>query len=620
MATKRWLFWSVVCCIAVPAYSQQGSALKPQRVAVVPPPNAAGWNNTPVNVTFECADGDVRVCPGPMTVNTDGAAQRLSRIAVDSLGTSVTLDLGISINIDRTAPRVQIASTTLLPSGSLRVAAIATDELSGVRLVACNGRAANLVNSMVTCDIPAHDGVNDIAVTAIDSAGNSASSATQVVKPATSTDVEIAPKEMTLQVGEDREVQFLDSAGHEINGGAWRIEDPSVARVEPAEGIVTATSPGETFVTASMFGQTARTKLTVIPPAANLPNGTVLWRMHAPQGMQNTFTVRPEGQADERALVFIGTQPDGFVVLRATTMSGTLVSKEYAALSPGERVVDWMADHDGGVLLWAEMGSRSAIVRTGRPSRGALWRYECASPATTYWSMPANGTLFVVEKPQTGFGDVTGIDSGTGDLKFRVAIPHTLGAHGGFGAITVPTGTDAMLLFVTTAAGQPGTSTRLARPRTDATRIHLLQISDDGSARVSPVIDFTESDPSIVGLGGVYPDGRGAIVALMRRRHADGRADGFVVRIDGDKRSSYALPAVGEYVLGEEDEALTTDHKTLVSFDVVTGQIRWTFAAPADGAIRLEYAAAGGGAVVLIAGGPQPGRYRFDRAGNPTRE
>ena len=68
--------------------------------------------------------------------------------------------------------------------------------------------------------------------------------------------------------------------------------------------------------------------------------------------------------------------------------------------------------------------------------------------------------------------------------------------------------------------------------------------------------------------------------------------------------------------LFKNDEALTSDHHTLVSVNVRTGNVRWTYTEPDYGAVQIEFAAAGGGAGVLN-GGSQPGRYRFDAEVHP---
>ena len=54
-----------------------------------PPPNANGWSNSNVTVTFACADtrSGVATCPTPVTVATQGANQVVSGTAADKAGT-----------------------------------------------------------------------------------------------------------------------------------------------------------------------------------------------------------------------------------------------------------------------------------------------------------------------------------------------------------------------------------------------------------------------------------------------------------------------------------------------------------------------------------------------------
>lgn len=71
-----------------------------------PSPNAAGWNNTDVTVSFECSDNKsgIQSCPGPVTVTTEGAGQVITGTAVDNVGN--TASASVTLNIDKTPPTI----------------------------------------------------------------------------------------------------------------------------------------------------------------------------------------------------------------------------------------------------------------------------------------------------------------------------------------------------------------------------------------------------------------------------------------------------------------------------------------------------------------------------------
>jgi hypothetical protein len=79
---------------------------------VAPPPNAAGWNNSNVTVTFTCSDltSGVAVCPAPVALTTDGAGQVVSGTASDKAGN--TASASVTVNLDETPPTVRVSSPT----------------------------------------------------------------------------------------------------------------------------------------------------------------------------------------------------------------------------------------------------------------------------------------------------------------------------------------------------------------------------------------------------------------------------------------------------------------------------------------------------------------------------
>ena len=71
-----------------------------------PLPNANGWNNTDVTVTFSGTDGlsGIDACSTPVTLSTDGAGQSASGTCTDKAGNDSTTATASSINIDKTKP------------------------------------------------------------------------------------------------------------------------------------------------------------------------------------------------------------------------------------------------------------------------------------------------------------------------------------------------------------------------------------------------------------------------------------------------------------------------------------------------------------------------------------
>jgi hypothetical protein len=109
--------------------------------SVSPVPNANGWHNTDVTVTFTCSDGGsgITSCTQPVTVTTEGANQTISGAVVDNAGN--TASASVTLNIDKTAPSGEISVTPGLlwpPNHKMVDAAVnggSSDAVSGVASV-----------------------------------------------------------------------------------------------------------------------------------------------------------------------------------------------------------------------------------------------------------------------------------------------------------------------------------------------------------------------------------------------------------------------------------------------------------------------------------------------------
>jgi hypothetical protein len=105
--------------------------------SVAPPPNGRGWNNTPVTVTFSCADtgSGIATCPTPAVVTAEGANQIVSGTAVDTAGNTATAS--VTLNIDQTPPVVTASQAPPPDANGWNTSAVvvsfaATEALSGL--------------------------------------------------------------------------------------------------------------------------------------------------------------------------------------------------------------------------------------------------------------------------------------------------------------------------------------------------------------------------------------------------------------------------------------------------------------------------------------------------------
>ena len=114
-------FWSVDNAGNVESHGDAGHAimLKIDGIAPTitgartPGANGFGWNNTPVDVTFDCADAESGIagCSGATTLANEGAGQSATGSAVDNAGNSAQAKVE-DINIDLTPPDLVGAPTT----------------------------------------------------------------------------------------------------------------------------------------------------------------------------------------------------------------------------------------------------------------------------------------------------------------------------------------------------------------------------------------------------------------------------------------------------------------------------------------------------------------------------
>jgi hypothetical protein len=134
---------------------------------VSPSPNAAGWNNSNVIVSFTCTDATsgVASCPTPVPVASEGAGQAVSGTAVDKAGNTATTS--VTVNLDKTPPTISASINPQPDAGGWNSSPVTVSFACGDAL---SGVASCASPVTITTEVTG----NPITGTAIDIAGNTA--------------------------------------------------------------------------------------------------------------------------------------------------------------------------------------------------------------------------------------------------------------------------------------------------------------------------------------------------------------------------------------------------------------------------------------------------------------
>jgi len=238
-------------------------------VSLSPSPNASGWNNSPVTAHFTCADAGsgVATCPADQTISVDGT-QTITGSATDNAGNSNSASATLSL--DQTPPVLNFArSSGTVTVPELSISGTASDSLSGLRGVTCNGVPASVAGPQFQCDATLTPGNNSITARATDVAGNPTSSGLSlnylpqpkvtITAPANLSYFNISPTTVSGTVDDATATVTINSIPAPVSGGFFSIPLPL------AEGpnIITATA---TSASAAVSTDTVEVTLDTAPP------------------------------------------------------------------------------------------------------------------------------------------------------------------------------------------------------------------------------------------------------------------------------------------------------------------------------------------------------------------
>jgi hypothetical protein len=598
------------------------TAIAPPRItaSVFPAPNAAGWNNSITTVTFTCAPGGraIASCTGPQTLSTEGANQVVSGTATDTAGTATSTN--VTLNIDRTPPAVAVTSpadgATFSSSGVVLTGTV-SDALSGLSGMTCNGTAATFNGGNFSCNISLNVGVNLVAVRASDLAGNIATvifhETLGGILPAPRS-LQIAPAGTNLLVGQTQQFNAVDDLGRPRSDATWMVSNTSIATISPdSMPSLTAVSVGQVTLTATVQSISAQVQVNILG-GASLSPGTVLWSAPPVPG----FTALKVVQATPAT----ANTPDLYSVevdsARATGNPGTNFIR--AINADGSQM--WQTQINGlisNVVPDAYGGVQVAVFFTGT-DYFTFVDLDGQTGAQVWTAPPSNlaylGSGLLAIRPDgaiLGVGDlVTGYDTGdqttvymldgkSGQPTFSLPIPLSSyvisnpdGSISNYdalpprSAISVDSQGNAYMQYETfqeTCTNFYGWSIGCLNSTTSfSNTLSLLKIAPDGSSSVQTL--STSSSAYIYPLQ-VIPDGQSGVLAAWWTLPLGSSNPGPVniTHVMTSGTTAYQLPltiAQSPFgmVLGENGNGFATDGAKVVSFDLTSGQVQWSYTSP----------------------------------------
>ncbi len=599
MTFSRWQACSLLGLILLTPVGR-ADAQPTIRTLIFPAANATGWNNNTVRVLFSCAPS--QPCPEARWIEEEGRDQLVTGSIGDGQGQGVRKP--VSLNIDWTAPRVQIAAPAdrfVTRASSIQIVAHASDALSGVASATCGGEPASIDSrGGIRCVVDLLPGITNVVVEATDHADNSGSIGIRVTRIGDTSTLRVVPQLVSVLVGRARTLQVMGEYGP-VQDVTWTVDNPGVAGVADETNVLTPKAAGVVTVTAWHRGVSASAVVNV-HQGDRLPLGATRWRSGSNSVVQAFPPPAFEEDPDPPTLsidLAAGRRP---VLSSTETETGTLIWSEAPAISIAEKSVGMHRQPIGGVLLVVEGrdGIGSALVRGGPSAAGTPWRYRSPGRLGHEIVQDAAGRFQILEVRADGFPEFVAFDGRTGTILSRT--PFSPGVDGSLNVRCVPAA-NAMRLV----------PARVGPPRIYEPGIVLFEVvsTDDlqdygvcGQVsgrlrRTVSVVTVSATDKGLHTLGKFEsPAGSSVPEITLLPVASDGRG-GFLapwtVSLDGTRPKpqlahitpegvvdEFPMPAVGEIVRWN-DLASMTDGTTLVTFKAATGEIKWTRVFPGGG-------------------------------------
>lgn len=451
--------------------------------------------------------------------------------------------------------------------------------------------------------------------------------------------------------------ELADIVSAESDQGAY----PETGEHPPhGTAVLVGKAPGQVTVTAQWKNATAQTAIEIVP-GPFLKGGVNRWVVAAHSGYstirfllaytsQDGPAIYSIENGGEKGLWVRGLDLDGAQTwayhwaepVGAASLKGS-AAPVVAYLKRGTQAfIRAVPDTQGGVILQFESAdSRSLLVKLDARTGKEVWRYASQGwlyrTSTTHY----DGTIFIVEmqsspKPETALIGINGL---SGVIKSRLPFPLSQTGEKNAGC---KEGNDHVVQYPS-PAGAPMTSEHSSvflevevssRVRDTLpckgggtlsinNSLRLLELKKDGTHNWRMIRSFTydgppgspdaKSVPRPIA-SEVIPDGQGGVQAAWTYsvESPTRKIEARITRISPAETKEFSLPFPGwggtpwepsdsGMVLGEQTTGMASVGNKVVAYDVVTGEVKWTWRA-GQGIVQILMSLAGNGLLIMNRG------------------
>jgi len=367
--------------------------------SVSPTPNAGGWNDSPVTVTFACTPGSAPItnCPAPQVVSSEGMNQLVTGTATDSSGNSASTT--VTLSIDETPPALTVTSPTdgqTISTSTVSAMGSVSDGLSQVSGLTCNGTAVTFSGSSFSCNISLQPGVNLIAIRATDTAGNVALVKMHVTYPVypVPASITITPTNVNLAVGQRQQFTATDDQGRPRPDATWSLpRRTTLATITTGSTpVLTANAVGQVTLIATVQGKMAQTAVNIVttmasgssnwtvPPLPGLAAGNTAFGHFVPASPSNNgaglYSVEGGSNGNGETYALRALTSDGQQLWQRPLSTASVGPDLYGGILVGWTPSSGMADFDGqtGSPIWSSNFAGSIVaLRTDGNAVGLGW-------------------------------------------------------------------------------------------------------------------------------------------------------------------------------------------------------------------------------------------------------